>query len=136
MLMKTASIEIQQNEINSGFTYHCANGYLVSVQKGIDSRVNMSSDTTSEIGILHDNYGIGEPQFCIIPSHEVDGEMVAGPLGHVKDEIVPEIILAIQTEAFDILSDLLDIPGDKLIDPPHITDPWDAKEYAEKQSFC
>ena len=129
--MKIASIEIQQSEINWGFTFHCANGYLISVQKG---EMNMSSDTTSEIGILHDNYGIGEPQFCIIPSHEVDGEMIAGPLGHVKDEIIPEIILALQTEAFDILSDLLDIPGDKLIDPPHQTDPWDAKEYYDKQN--
>jgi hypothetical protein len=130
--MKTASIEIHHTDIHSGITYHCANGYSVSIQKGAIAGVNMASDDTSEIGILHDNYGIGEPQFCIIPSHEVDGEMVAGPLGHVKDEIIPDIILAVQTEAFDILSDLLDIPGDKLIDPPHITDPWDAKEAAEK----
>ena len=96
--------------------------------------MNMSSDTTSEIGILHDNYGIGEPEFCIIPSHEYDGEMVAGPLGHVDDEKIPEIILAVQTEAFDVLSDLLDIPGDKLIDPPHHTDPYDVKEYLDKQN--
>ena len=132
--MKIASIEIHQDDIHSGFTFHCANGYSVSVQKGTHPQVNMASDDTSEIGILHDNYGIGEPQFCIIPSHEVDGEMIAGPLGHVKDEIIPEIILALQTEAFDILSDLLDIPGDKLIDPPHQTDPWDAKEYYDKQN--
>ena len=127
--MKIASIEINQDDISSGFTFHCANGYLVSVQKGA---MNMSSDTTSEIGILHDNYGIGEPQFCIIPSHEVDGEMVAGPKGHVSDEVIPSIIAAMQAEDWAFLSDLLDIPADAMIEPPHETDPWDAKEASEK----
>ena len=130
--MKIASIEIHQDDIHSGFTFHCANGYSVSVQKGTHSQVNMSSDDTSEIGILHDNYGIGEPQFCIIPSHEVDGEMVAGPKGHVSDEVIPSIIAAMQAEDWAFLSDLLDIPADAMIEPPHETDPWDAKEASEK----
>ena len=130
--MKTASIEIRQDEIFSGFTFNCANGYLVSVQKGAYTGVNMASDSTSEIGILFDNYGVGGEEFCIIPSHEFEGEMVAGPLGHVDDEKIPEIILAVQTEAWDVLSDLLDIPADEMIEPPHKTDPWDVKEAADK----
>jgi hypothetical protein len=115
-LMQDARIEITHGEIHSGFSFHCWNGYTVSVQKGNIAGVNMASEETSEVAIMYND------RFCIIP-HDC--------AGHVPDGHIPRILDAVQEADWDEVRHWLGL--EYIDEPPYTPDAYDYKEAMDKQ---